>query len=318
MYELLKVLRDRSFKLTVLLTLIYFGIGFAFLHYGLADYGWIFFVLLPLSLGIAIGAMSVRKWAFLGLAVGIIIFIILLLAGALEGVVCVVMTIPIIVPLVLLGILINSYLTKKGVIKSTKNLNMLLLPLIITLFGAPVEKYLSTDKTEIVEVRTERIYPFTTQQVYDAIKSVDTLDADKPFLMKLDLPIPTKCVLEKEEIGGLRTCYFSGGKITERITELEKAKVLRMDVIDYQLTGRKWLGFKEAIYYFDKVGEDSCRITRITTYTSVLKPRFYWQPLEELGIRQEHDYVLDNLNNDLIKSTAGNTAQALISATPRP
>ena len=39
-------------------------------------------------------------------------------------------------------------------------------------------------------------------QVYDAIKSVDTLIADKPFLMKLDLPIPQKCILEKEEVGG--------------------------------------------------------------------------------------------------------------------
>lgn len=55
--------------------------------------------------------------------------------------------------------------------------------------------------------------------------------------MKLDLPIPNKCVLEKEEVGGLRTCYFTGGTITERITELQKGKILRMDVIDYKLTG---------------------------------------------------------------------------------
>ena len=72
-----------------------------------------------------------------------------------------------------------------------------------------------------------------------------------------------------------------------------------MDVIDYKLTGRKWLGFKEAIYYFNKVGRDSCKMTRITTYTSVLKPRLYWLPFEKLGIGQEHDYVFDNLANDL-------------------
>lgn len=87
----------------------------------------------------------------------------------------------------------------------------------------------------------------------------------------------------------------------ERITALERGKVLKMDVIDYKLVGRSWLGFKEAIYYFDKVGEDKCKLTRITTYTSVLKPRFYWQPLEKLGIRQEHDYVFSNLLKDLTK-----------------
>lgn len=95
--------------------------------------------------------------------------------------------------------------------------------------------------------------------------------------------------MEKEEVGGFRICYFSGGTITERITELEKGKVLRIDVIDCQITGRKWLGFEDAIYLFDKVEPDSCRLTRIITYTLVLTPRFYWKPLEKIGIQQEHE-----------------------------
>ena len=74
-----------------------------------------------------------------------------------------------------------------------------------------------------------------------------------------------------------------------------------MDVIDYSLTGRKWLGFNEAIYYFDLIGYDSCQLTRITTYSSTLKPRFYWKALEIIGINQEHTFVFDNLSNDLKK-----------------
>jgi hypothetical protein len=209
------------------------------------------------------------------------------------------MSIPIIIPLVWLGVVTNKYLTQKGIIKPTNDLNALTFPLLLTLFGAPIESYFYSENVETIAVKTERVFAYTNEQVYNTIKSVDTLIAEKPFLMKLDLPIPNKCILEKEEVGGLRTCYFSGGTITERITELEKEKILRMDVIDYKLTGRKWLGFKEAIYYFDKVGQDSCKMTRVTTYTSVLRPRFYWQPLENIGINQEHDYVFDNLENDL-------------------
>ncbi|MDP1815636.1 MAG: polyketide cyclase, partial [Leadbetterella sp.] len=117
------------------------------------------------------------------------------------------------------------------------------------------------------------------------------------------------CILEKEEVGALRTCYFKGGRlsnadfgggtITEKVTKIERGKVLKMDVIDYNLIGRKWIGFKEAIYYFEKVGENACKLTRVTTYTSVLTPRFYWQPMEEIGIQQEHDYVFNNLTKDL-------------------
>jgi hypothetical protein len=294
-----EILTDRSFIITIVLTLLYFGLGFLSLHFGYSDYGWVFFVLLPLSLGVAIGSMPSEKWAYLGLTVGIMTFILLLLFSALEGLLCVILSVPIIVPLVWVGVLMNKYLIERGIIKSKNTLNMTVLPLVIVLFISPFEQYFYNNKIEVVEVKTERIYPYTTEQVYDAIKSVDTLIAEKTFLMRLDLPIPNKCILEKEEVGGLRTCYFSGGTITEKITELEKAKVLRMDVIDYKLTGRKWLGFKEAIYYFDKIGTDSCKMTRITTYTSVLKPRIYWQPLEKLGISQEHDYVFDNLNNDL-------------------
>jgi hypothetical protein len=202
-------------------------------------------------------------------------------------------------------VLVNRYWEIKG----TDKLSLLILPLIPFLIAAPLEHFLRHDKEAIIEVRTERIFNYTPDQVYDAIKSVDTLDAEKPLLLKFDLPIPTKCILEKEEVGALRTCYFKGGRlsnadfgggtITERVTELKRGEVLKMDVINYNLIGRKWLGFKEAIYYFEPVGNLQCKLTRVTTYTSVLTPRFYWEPMEKLGVRQEHDYVFNNLEKDL-------------------
>jgi hypothetical protein len=96
---------------------------------------------------------------------------------------------------------------------------------LIFLFAAPVEKAILGDQKEIIEVESTVLLPYSPSEVYDSIKSVDTLDAEKPFLMKIDLPVPQKCVLEEEEVGALRTCYFEGGKIVERITELEKAGV---------------------------------------------------------------------------------------------
>ena len=72
-----------------------------------------------------------------------------------------------------------------------------------------------------------------------------------------------------------------------------------MDVTDYNLIGRKWLGFKEAVYYFDKSGNGQCKMTRITTYTSELTPRLYWEPLEKLGIQQEHEYIFNYLEKEL-------------------
>lgn len=210
------------------------------------------------------------------------------------------MALPLILAAALIGVAFRNFISKyENKTHADNPIKKSILPLFIFLGVSFGEKQLTKNDKEIVSVKSEIILPYSSLEVYEGLKTFDTLIADKPFLMKLDLPIPTKCILEKDEVGGIRTCYFTGGTITERITELEKAKIIRMDVIDHNLPGRKWLGFKEAIYYFDKIGQDSCKLTRITTYTSELSLRFYWQPLEKMGISQEHEYVFASLINNL-------------------
>jgi hypothetical protein len=289
--------------------MIFIGTGIAFLFLGLVDYSWVLFMLLPVALGIAIGTMKVRKYALVGAIITTVLLLIGIYIPGLSGVICIVMAIGLIVPFIFLGYFIAQMVKRYKEFKGTNKLPVLLLPLLLFLIAAPTEHYLKKEKQTIIAVSTEKIFPYTPEQVYDVIKSVDTLDAEKPFLLKLDLPIPTKCVLEKEEVGALRTCYFKGGRlsnadfgggtIVERVSELKRGKILKMDVISYNLIGRKWLGFKEAIYYFEPTANNSCKLTRVTTYTSVLTPRFYWEPMEKLGVRQEHDYVFNNLEKDL-------------------
>lgn len=303
------ILKDKSFRLSILLTTIFIGTGIVFLFFGLADYSWILFGLLPVVLGVAIGTMKVRGYALLGAVITTILLLIAIYIPGLSGVICIVMALGLIVPFIFLGYVITRLVKRYKIIKETNRFSVLVLPLIPFLIAAPTEHFLKSDKEAIIEVKTEKVFNYSPVEVYDAIKSVDTLDAEKPLLLKLDLPIPTKCILEKEEVGALRTCYFRGGRlsnadfgggtITERVTQLERGKVLKMDVIDYNLIGRKWIGFKQAIYYFEPVGNNSCKLTRITTYTSVLTPRFYWEPMEKLGVSQEHDYVFNNLEKDL-------------------
>jgi hypothetical protein len=315
-----QILKDKSFQLSIILTLVFLGTGIAFLFLGLVNYSWVLFILLPIVLGVAIGAMPNKKYILWGTLITTAIVLICLVIPGLSGLLCIVMTLPVVVPLIFFGYIVTHLVKRYGQIKDTNRLSVLILPLIPFLIAAPTEHYLKNDKEAAIEVTTEIVLNYTPEQVYDAIKAVDTLDAEKPYLMYFDLPVPTKCVLEKEEVGGLRTCYFKAGKssandfgsgtIVERISKLERAKVLKMDVIDYNLVGRDWLGFKEAIYYFNKVGEKNCKLTRVTTYTSVLTPRFYWEPLEKLGIRQEHEYVFNNLINDLKRKHSRNSTPA--------
>lgn len=290
----------KEFILSIIISSTFLSLGFFLLHKELIEYGLSFFVFLPFVLGYLLGGATIKSISLWGLFFSIAIFFMLLFAGALEGMVCLLMAMPLVIGAVALGAFVKYLRRRNRPTEDKENLlKSSILPFCLFLAFGFVESALTKNDQTVVEVKSEIILPYSALAVYDAIKSVDTLDAEKPFLMKLDLPVPQKCILEKEEVGGLRTCYFEGGQIVERITELEKGKILKMDVIDYQLTGRKWLGFKEAIYLFDDLGNDQSRMTRITTYTSALYPRFYWRPLERIGIEQEHDYVFRNLEKDL-------------------
>lgn len=301
----------REFVLSAIFTISFLTFGFLLLHYDLVGYGISFFVFLPFILGYLLGNAKVKSASFTGLVFSFICFCFGLVVGELEGMVCILMALPIIgffvaIGYVLKGILNAIFPSKKSGtnnddILDDNQLKSTILPFLIFATIGIVEKQFLLNADEVVAVDSAIVLPYSPLQVYNAIKSVDTLDAEKPFLMQLDLPIPQKCILEEEKVGGIRTCYFEGGTIVEKVTELEKGKILRMDVIDYQLTGRTWLGFQEAIYTFEALPNGHCKMIRTTTYTSHLYPRAYWKPLEQMGIEQEHQYVFRNLEKDLAK-----------------
>ncbi len=290
----------KELVISMIISLVFLSAGFLLLHYELIGYGLSFFVFLPFTLGLILGSSAIRTVSLYGLILSLILFFILLLAGGLEGMVCVLMAMPLVLIAVALGAFIKSLILKyRNKDKQENRIKSSILPLCLFLIFSFIETKLTKNERFVIEVKSEIILPYSNMEVYETIKSVDTLVGEKPFLMKLDLPIPYKCILEEEKVGGIRTCYFEGGLIVEQISALEKGKLLKMDVIDYQLTGRQWLGFKEAIYLFDQLENGHTKMTRITTYTSKLYPRFYWGPLEKVGIEQEHDYVFSNLRNDL-------------------
>ena len=200
----------KEFRLSIIISLTFLTLGFLLLHYELIGYGFSFFVFLPFILGYILGKGTVKKFGLYGFIFSLAIFFILLLTGGLEGMVCILMALPLVIVAFIFGYWIKKLIERNRT--KTENDNIIkssILPLFIFLGFGFFEKQLTKNDKEIISVKTEMTIPYSTTEVYETIKSVDTLIADKPFLMRLDLPIPNKCILEKEEVGGLRTCYFS-------------------------------------------------------------------------------------------------------------
>jgi hypothetical protein len=274
-------------------------LGFTLFHFELVGLGYTFFIVVPLCIGYSLGIKL--DWGIslvIAVMIGLTLFFFLLLTAGFEGLVCVIMLLPIFIPVVLIGILIGYNLRKRSLKTDKKNIiKISLYPLIVLLFSGGIEHFFS-NKFENAKVESTIYLPYEASTVYDFIKSVDTLAGKRSLLMNLGLSVPQKCVLEKEEVGAKRTCYFENGTIEEKVTDIKRGEYIKMKVTNYNLPGFKWLKFDDAIYLFDQKG-DSTKLTRITTYQSQLKPRIYWEFWERQAIEAQHEYVLNDLKRRL-------------------
>lgn len=104
-----ELFKDRSFQLSIILTFLFLGTGIAFLLLGLADYSWVFFILLPIVLGISLGAMPNKKYILWGSLITTIIVLISLVFPGLSGLLCIVMTLPIVIPLIFFRLYYHTF-----------------------------------------------------------------------------------------------------------------------------------------------------------------------------------------------------------------
>ncbi len=262
----------------------------------LVDYGYTFFILFPLFLGFSIGTLFSKGLQILYLTAGIVIGSSALLVFGIEGFVCVLMLLPIFIFTVWLGYFISKKIGIK-VNKDPERLAISILPLVILLVAGKIEKVIDLEP-EKVEIETRQVLDYDPEILFQKVKSMEKLDAKKSILMKLGLPTPIRCELESDTIGSLRHCIFKNGEIVTQITKYESGVILEMEVVDYTLTGRHWFEFIDASYAFESNGENT-RITRTSSYKSILRPRWYWEPLERYGIDKEHEFVLNSLKKNI-------------------
>ena len=272
-------------------------IGFLMMQFELVDYGYTFFMIFPLFLGFSIGLLFKKGIHILYLTLGLVAGCCALILFGIEGFVCVLMLLPIFLGFITIGYFVGKRLRFKTDKKSTKAF-VSLLPLLVLLSIGNLELVIDLEP-EIIEIETSVTLPYAPELLFDGVKSMKKLDGEQPFLMKLGLPTPIRCELEANEVGALRHCIFENGEITAQLTQYEKGEVLEMDVVDYTLTGRHWFKFIDAKYLFERVNDQNTTITRISSYKSTLKPRWYWQPLEKIGIAQEHTFVLNSLKKNI-------------------
>jgi hypothetical protein len=286
-----------------ILTAIAFGIGGFFL---LSDrtgaMGGVLFLLLPFASGFATALIArSRNLIVASLIIGMVMCSAFLFVMGLEGWVCMLMSSPLIAVGLTVGALLGA-LVRRQVIDKSRRPNvvsaLLLLMLPVFLTGA--------NKVEEPARRVPRAETFTSifvseappEKVWNSIKIMDRVNAPKGFLMRIGLPVPVSCSIDREEVGGTRRCNFEHGYIEERITEWNPPHSMKLEITSWDVPGRPWLDFKDATY---GIRQENGRtiMTRTTTIVSRLMPAWYWRGFEKIGVETEHAYLFEALSKKI-------------------
>jgi hypothetical protein len=278
-----------------------FGMGGFFLVYDESgSMGAVLFLLLPFATGFATALVARRRGVVLAsLITGLVFCSAILLLTKMEGWVCVVMSAPLLAVGLTIGALIGTLVRKYVIERSTRprlaNLVVLLI-LPFFLMGANVIEKPSRRATRAETFTSVLVVDASADEVWNQIKTMDRVNARKGFLMRIGLPVPVSCKVDKEAVGGIRTCYFESGYIEERITEWIPPRSMKLEITSWDVPGRPWLDFKDASY---EIHEENGRavMTRTSSIVSRLLPAWYWRRFERLGVETEHEYLFEAVTN---------------------
>lgn len=262
------------------------------------DFGVVMFLLVPFISGFAVAVVVRRAKRVVAccLTGGIITFSVMLFLGW-EGIVCCIMSLPLVAAGVGFGAFVG-YKVRRLFIEETPapgKATMMLL-LVCPLFIAAAERverpYRSVQQREVFT--TETTVTASPERVWDLVAQMHKLDGPRPFLLRVGLPVPTRCELDHAAIGGRRVCYFDSGMIAQEVTDWRRPSFMGLRVTESTLPGRRWLTFNDASYELLAEGQQT-KVVRHTSISTRLYPRWYWRPLERWGVTSEHEFVFSNL-----------------------
>jgi hypothetical protein len=257
--------------------------------------GAVLFLLVPVAAGFSIVLVArIPNSAVAAALSSVVCSLVLLVALGKEGVLCALLAFPIIVAGLGIGagigILVRKLFVDRSKHQTTTTGILLLIGPTLIFGGERIERpILQHTRTEMVQTTVEVNEP--PQQVWGRILSIDSVQASKPILMYLGLPIPQRCIMQGHGIGAKRTCYFNVGYIEETVTGWTPPYYLGLSIDRTHMPGRYWLEFENAEYRLQAKGPGTL-LTRATTISSHLHPAWYWRRFERLGVESEHDYIL--------------------------
>lgn len=277
---------------------MFFVMGYLLVVGKQESFASVMFLLVPFVSGFSMAAVT-RDGVLAAaccLTTCILSLLILIIIGF-EGYICCLMALPLILTGMVIGAVIGYFVRGRFLDTSPnagRNTSLLMVatPLLIVSANQLEKPHRSVERVEIFATTIE--VAATPQETWRNIVRMPKLDGDKPFLLRIGLPVPDHCTLEGEAVGATRVCHFDQGVIGQEVTEWDEPRRFAVTTTKVTLPGRHWLRYGDAEYDLEETATGT-RVTRRSMIGSKLYPHWYWRPFEAWGVESEHDFVLSSL-----------------------
>jgi hypothetical protein len=116
-----------------------------------------------------------------------------------------------------------------------------------------------------------------------------------PWLLRLGLPKPLYTRGSVEHVGDCKTCIYTKGHLTKRVSERIVDHRLAFDVIEQDRIENHSIRLTTGSFDFKPIGPSATRVELTTSYEPKLGPRWIWRPAEQLATHALHRHVLEGM-----------------------
>jgi hypothetical protein len=274
------------------------GIALYLLLLWTAGWGWAITIAAPVALGCAIG-YGCRAGLWFNFMLGIIAItaiVFTLFTLSLVGTFCgLVVGCVALVP-TLVGISIGVILRRQ--LKKSDFEQRWYLPTLglgILLAGLGLVDHLTHRPYAVESIVTSMNIPAPVGKAWNAVMFYEEVHHSPPWILRLGLPKPLYTRGSVEHVGDSKTCIYTKGHLTKRVTERIVDHRLAFDVTEQEKIENRSIRLTTGSFDFTPTGANQTRVDLTTSYEPKLGPRWIWRPAEVLATHALHRHVLEGM-----------------------
>lgn len=146
-----------------------------------------------------------------------------------------------------------------------------------------------------LSVVTHMDIPADINRLWEALHFYEEIERRPPVLLKLLLPLPLRTEGRKSNAGDTIRCVYKSGQLVKRITQLTVPTEYRFEVIEQQLKVGHGIRLLGGNYRLRELARGITRVSLETSYTSSMRPRWLFGPIERLVCHSFHRFILRTL-----------------------